>query len=157
MIRSQEGNLERKLLGRAAWVKSFGDWCALTMLGSGPTNVSLFFTDDQGHAMRANFTSVREAAEMFSSNTYAFGLKKDQTQKVIVWSEANGEPTGKTALLVHSVVTMTGKEVEEAKSTDLSTCKVALGETWKQWREGRGKHIQVNRMSDGSEANSTAT
>lgn len=52
---------------------------------------------------------------MFSSNHYAFNLTQDQDQKVMVLCGTDGESTGETALLVHSVITKTAQEVNEDK------------------------------------------
>lgn len=73
-------------------------------------------------------------------------------------------PTGETALLVYSVATKTAQEVNEEKKllrygtgTALLQCKFTLGETWDQWRVGRGEHIQIHQMSEGTETDSTVT
>ena len=59
---------------------------------AGPNNLSLFLTDDKNETWRADFTLTREAAEMFSSNHYAFNLTQDQDKKVMVLCGTDGKP-----------------------------------------------------------------
>lgn len=116
--------------------------------------MSLFFPDAFNHTWRASFSSGRVAARMLSSHNRVFNVTKEQPRKVLLLCSSDWQVSGETALLVHSVKTMTHQEVQGATAIHypsapvLSPHKLQLHGTWNDWVEGPGRNIPVVEMPE---------